>query len=251
MARKKIIAGNWKMNLLPKEAWELVDGLKEGLVIKPLVEMVVLPQTGLLSLVGELLQDSVISLGAQTSSKYRNGAHTGDGSPDLLRALGCRYALSGHSERRQDHGESDLEVAEQALSQIAAGLKSIVCVGESLSEREAGSYKEKIAAQVKALYSTVPKELMGELVLAYEPIWAIGTGKTASPEQAEEVHSFIRSQIATLAGEAVANLTPLLYGGSAKADNAASLMGKPNIDGLLVGGASLKSDEFLKIYQAS
>jgi len=251
MARKTIIAGNWKMNLLPAEAFDLIEALKAGLAYKPNVEMVVFPQTALLSWMGEALADSTISLGAQTSSMFTQGAHTGDVSPVLLRSLTCRYALSGHSERRQDHGESDAQVASQAKAQIAAGLKSIVCVGETLEEREAGAHIDKIKGQVQEVYAQVPSELWGDIVLAYEPIWAIGTGKTASPEQAEEIHQMIRALLVELAGGAVAQMTPILYGGSAKAANASSLLSQPNIDGLLVGGASLVAEEFLNIYKAS
>jgi len=251
MSRKIIIAGNWKMNLMPSEAFDLIAELKVGIPYKDNVEMVVIPQMALVSWVGEALTDSCIALGAQTSSMFVKGAHTGDTSPQLLRAMGCQYALSGHSERREDHGENNIQVAAQANAQIAAGMKSIVCVGETLAEREAGTHIDKIKAQVTEVYEQVEPELWGQLVFAYEPIWAIGTGKTASPEQAEEIHLMIRGLLIELTGDRVAQMTSILYGGSAKAANAAELLAQPNIDGLLVGGASLVAEEFLNIFKAS
>ncbi|MDT8447421.1 MAG: triose-phosphate isomerase [bacterium] len=250
MGRKCIIAGNWKMNLLPDQAFDLVDELKHELKMKPGLEVVLLPQAPLLTFLAEWTAESGLTFGAQTSSGHREGAHTGDLSPELLQALGCRYALAGHSERRQDHHESDAEVAAQAKAQIEAGMRSIVCVGETLAERESGQHIEKIQNQIKAVYTAVEPSLWGEIVLAYEPIWAIGTGKTASPEQAEEIHKMIRNLLEEIQGIQMSQATPILYGGSVKGANAADILGQTDIDGLLVGGASLKADEFISIIQA-
>lgn len=250
MARKCIIAGNWKMNLLPEEAFELVEELKHNAQPKAGLEVALFPQAPLIPFLAEWTAESLLSYGAQTSSQHNSGAHTGDLSPQLLQALGCRYALAGHSERRADHAESDQEVAAQAKAQIEAGLKSIVCVGETLEEREANQHLDKIKAQVQAVYAAVDPELWGEVVLAYEPIWAIGTGKTASPEQAEEIHKFIRNLLEEIQGIQMSQATPILYGGSVKGANAAELLSQADIDGVLVGGSSLKADEFLQIIQA-
>ena len=250
MARKCIIAGNWKMNLLPSQGWDLVQEIVAEFKAKASLDVVIIPQMALLSLASDWLSGTGLSLGAQTSSASLAGAHTGDTSPELLRALGCRYALSGHSERRGDHAETDAQVAAQAKAQVEMGLKTIVCCGETLEEREAGSHIEKIKHQVGIVYDTLAPESWGEVTIAYEPIWAIGTGKTASPEQAQEIHQMIRTHIATKAGDHVANATSILYGGSVNGSNAKELLSQPDIDGALVGGASLKADAFGQIIQA-
>lgn len=247
MARNTIIAGNWKMNLLPAQAEELILDLKRQVKSKPFLEVVVFPQSPLIPLISDWIIDSVIQLGAQNASDNISGAFTGETSPEMLKTLGCRYCLSGHSERRQLFGETDQMVAQKAQSLLAFGITPIVCVGETLTERESNQHEEIIQKQVVSIFNEIDKECWPRLVFAYEPIWAIGTGKTATPDQADEIHQFIRSRIKETAGEIVANASSILYGGSVKPSNALELLGKKEIDGFLVGGASLKSDDFLKI----
>lgn len=250
MARTTIIAGNWKMNLLPDDAWELVAGLKEELVLKANLEVAVFPQSPLLPLVSGWLDGSFITYGAQNSSMNNSGAFTGEVSPLLLRTLGCKYSLVGHSERRELFGETNEMVAEKAKALLAVGIKPIVCVGESLEEREAGTHIEKITTQVKAVFACLDPEDYKDLVFAYEPIWAIGTGKTASAEQANEIHQVIRGQIKESVCEIIANSTSILYGGSVKGSNAKEILGQSDVDGVLVGGASLQLEDFTKIVQS-
>ncbi len=250
MSRRTIIAGNWKMNLLPAQGEELVVGLKETLVNKENLEVVVCPQMTLVSLALDWIMDSTIQLGAQNSSDELSGAYTGETSPELLRTLGCSYCLAGHSERREIFGETNELVGRKTRALISMGITPIVCVGESLEEREAGKHFDKIDNQLKAVYEQVSRENWPKLVWAYEPIWAIGTGKTASPEDANAVHAFMRNIIKDRAGEIVAGATSILYGGSAKPSNAEDLLSKPDIDGLLVGGASLKAEDFSNIIAA-
>ena len=250
MARNTIIAGNWKMNLLPAQAEELVFTLKEQIESKPNLEVVVIPQGPLIPLVSDWIMDSALQLGAQNASEKVSGALTGETSPQLLKLLGCRYCLSGHSERRQLFGESDQLVAKKTQNILAFGITPIICVGETLEERESNNYEQVIQKQVETVYNGIDTAYWTRLVFAYEPIWAIGTGKTATPEQADEIHEFIRNRIKDTAGKVVATATSILYGGSVKPANAAEILGKKEIDGLLVGGASLKSDDFSKIVAA-
>lgn len=250
MARKTIIAGNWKMNLLPIQAEDLVLSIIDKFEIKENLEVVIFPPTGLIAVAANWIIDSTIQLGSQNSSDNLSGAYTGENSPELLRALGCSYGLAGHSERREMFGESDELVGRKTQALITMGIIPIVCVGESLDERESEIHFEKIQNQVKAVYNQVDKEAWTRLVFAYEPIWAIGTGKTATPEQADEIHQFIRKIIQDVTGEVVANATSILYGGSAKPSNAEKLLNKTDIDGLLVGGASLKPEDFSAIIAA-
>jgi len=247
MARQIIIAGNWKMNLLPNEAEDLVSELKERLANKKNLEVVVIPQSALIPLAQEWVIDSSIRLGAQNSSDQMSGAFTGETSPELLKILGCRYCLAGHSERREIFGETDEQVGKKANAQIEMGLIPIICVGETLAERESGKHFEVIDTQVRAVFNQIDKESWTKIVFAYEPVWAIGTGKTATPAQANQVHRHLRSLIGSITGEVVANATSILYGGSAKPSNAADLLAKSDIDGLLVGGASLKAEDFSRI----
>lgn len=250
MARQTIIAGNWKMNLLPEEGEELVLGVVSQMTLKENLEVVVFPPIGLIPFARSWIEDSPIQLGSQNCWHERSGAYTGETSPELLKVLGCRYCLVGHSERREIFAESNELVGLKTQALITMGISPVICVGESLDEREAGSHFDKIAEQVGSVFQSVDKEAWTRLIFAYEPIWAIGTGKTASPGQAEEVHSFIRKTIAESAGDVVAGAISILYGGSAKPSNAADLLGKQNIDGLLVGGASLKEDDFSQIISA-
>lgn len=190
------------------------------------------------------------ALGGQTLSELDNGAHTGDISAEMLKEFGCRYVIVGHSERREDHCESNALVAAKALKAIESGLVPIICVGESLATREAGELEGFLAAQLDALTVSLTAEQLSKTVIAYEPIWAIGTGVTASPEQAQDAHAFIRGHLAKFDANVAANIQ-ILYGGSVKADNAEELFAQADIDGGLIGGASLKVDDFRKICQAA
>ena len=190
------------------------------------------------------------ALGGQTLSELDNGAHTGDISAEMLKEFGCRYVIVGHSERREDHCESNALVAAKALKAIESGLVPIICVGESLATREAGELEGFLAAQLDALTVSLTAEQLSKTVIAYEPIWAIGTGVTASPEQAQDAHAFIRGHLAKFDANVAANIQ-ILYGGSVKADNAEELFAQTDIDGGLIGGASLKVDDFRKICQAA
>lgn len=245
-----MIAGNWKMNLLPLEAEALVAELKERIVNKENLEVVICPQMALVPLAMDWIVDSPLQLGAQNCAEQTAGAFTGETSPELLKFLGCRYCIVGHSERRAMFAESDEIVGRKAAALLGMGLTPIACVGETLDQREAGTHFDIIAAQVAAIFEGVSPERWPGLVFAYEPVWAIGTGKTATPEQANEVHRWIRDRIGKTAGEVVANATSILYGGSANAGNAANLLEQGEIDGLLVGGASLKAGDFAQIIAA-
>ena len=247
MARKTIIAGNWKMNLLPAEGEELVAELKEQLQIRENLEVVICPQMALVPMALDWIYDSVIQLGAQNCAEKLSGALTGETSAELLKVLGCRYCLVGHSERRSLFNETDDMVGRKSQVLLNMGLTPIVCIGESLAQREAGDHFKTIDTQIAAVFSQLDQTDWTRLVFAYEPVWAIGTGKTATPEQAVEIHRFIRSKIKEFAGDVVANATSILYGGSANAVNAADLLGESEIDGLPVGGASLKAEDFSQI----
>lgn len=201
-----------------------------------------------LAQVQSLAQGSAIAVGAQDVSEHESGAFTGENSASMLRDLGIRYAIVGHSERRQYHGETDAVVAHKAQRALASGITPIVCVGETLAEREAGVTEEVVKRQLAAVIH-VNGHCISEIVVAYEPVWAIGTGKTASPEQAQQVHAILRAQLR--AASAQANRVPLLYGGSMNASNASQLLAQPDIDGGLVGGASLKPADFLSIIAAA
>ena len=250
MARKTIIAGNWKMNLLPTQAKELVTGIKENLVNRKNLEVVVIPQAGLIPIVKRCTANSAIQVGAQNCSSELSGAYTGETSAELIRTLGCSYCLAGHSERREMFSESNEFVGQKTQTLISMNVTPIVCVGETLEERESNRHFDKILEQIKAVYRQVNRIAWCRLVLAYEPIWAIGTGKTASKEQANEIHQFIRKEIREIAGEIVADSTGILYGGSANPSNAKELLDQPDIDGVLVGGASLNAESFTQIINA-
>ncbi len=210
------------------------------------MDVVVCPPAGFLS----MFVAQTYSLGAQDCSAQDNGAHTGDNSVQMLKELGAKYVIVGHSERRQDHDESNETVARKAHKALADGLVPIICVGESLKIREAGQVNEFVGEQLGAIFAILDAEQVGQCIIAYEPIWAIGTGKTASPEQAQDVHAFIRETLANYQSDLALN-TRLLYGGSVKPDNAAQLFAQPDIDGGLIGGASLNTDDFIAICQAA
>ena len=245
---KKLIAGNWKMNgsLTANEA--LLTALAEGLGENPGCEIAICVPAPFLAQVQSLKslnpRLASIQVGAQDVSAQASGAYTGEVSAAMLRDLGCRYALVGHSERRQYHFETDALVAEKAKAALVAGITPIVCVGETLAEREAGHTEEVVKRQLASVIH-LNGHCISEIVVAYEPVWAIGTGKTASPEQAQAVHAVLRAQLKAATDRAAS--VKILYGGSMNAANAALLMAQPDIDGGLVGGASLKAQDFLQI----
>ena len=250
-SRVPFIAGNWKMNLLRSSSLSLVQGLLEQIQPNAAVEVAVCPPSVYLHDVGAALAGSHIGLGAQNMHQEKEGAFTGEVSGPQLRDLGCRYVILGHSERRQYFGETDQGVNAKIFAAQAVGLVPIVCVGETLAQRESGETSSVISTQTRGSLANLTADQAGRIVIAYEPVWAIGTGKTASPEQAEEVHAHIRSLLTELFGAQTAQKIRLQYGGSVKADNAAELMRKPNIDGALVGGAALKADGFAAIVKAA
>ena len=245
--KKKLIAGNWKMNGSLAANEDLVKGLLAGLGT-PACDVAVAVPSPYLAQVQGLLSGANIALGAQDVSAFASGAYTGEVSAAMLKDFGVRYALVGHSERRQYHGETDAVVAEKARQALASGITPIVCVGETLQEREAGQTESVVKRQLAAVIH-VNGHCISEIVVAYEPVWAIGTGRTASPEQAQQVHAVLRAQLA--AATPHADRVRVLYGGSMNAANAAELLAQPDIDGGLVGGASLKAEDFLKIIAAA
>ena len=245
--RKLIIAGNWKMNKTAAEARDLVHGLKRELSSLKEVDVVVAPPFTALAEVSRMILDSNIRLGAQNMSEQKNGAYTGEISADLLKEYSVRYVILGHSERRKYQKETSELVCKKAHTAHAASLKPIVCVGETLEEREAGSTKAVVESQVRGSLAGLTGEQMEETILAYEPVWAIGTGKNATPEQAQEVHAFIRGIVASLVGETVAKRVRIQYGGSIKPGNARAIMTGADVDGALVGGASLEVRAFSDI----
>jgi triosephosphate isomerase len=243
----KLIAGNWKMNGALSANVSLVKAVLTGMPAAPCAVAMCVPAP-YLAQVGGLLSGKSVGLGAQDVSAHDAGAYTGETSAAMLRDLGVRYAIVGHSERRQYHGETDALVAEKARQALAAGITPIVCVGESLAEREAGATEEVIKRQLAAVIH-VNGHCISEIVVAYEPVWAIGTGKTASPAQAQQVHAVLRAQLK--AATAQSGRIRILYGGSMNAANAAQLLAEPDIDGGLIGGASLKPADFLTIIAAA
>jgi triosephosphate isomerase len=246
-AKKKLIAGNWKMNGNLEANDALVRALVAG--IKDVnCDVAVCVPAPYLAQVQMLKSGSKLELGAQDVSKHTGGAYTGELSAEMLREFGVRYAIVGHSERRQYHGEADALVAEKARAALAHGITPIVCVGETLAEREAGQTEEVVKRQMAAVIH-LNGHCISEIVVAYEPVWAIGTGKTATPEQAQQVHALLRKQLAAATGHS--ERVHILYGGSMNAANAATLLAQPDIDGGLVGGASLKVADFLHIITAA
>ena len=245
--KKKLIAGNWKMNGSTAANAALVQQLLAGMG-QAACDIAVCVPAPYLAEVGALVKGSAIAVGAQDVSAYDAGAYTGEVSAGMLRDLGVRYAIVGHSERRQYHGETDAVVANKAQKALAAGITPIVCVGETLQEREAGLTEEVVKRQLAAVIHT-NGHCISEIVVAYEPVWAIGTGKTASPEQAQQVHAVLRAQLH--AATEHSDRVQILYGGSMNAANAAQLLGQADIGGGLVGGASLKAPDFLSIIAAA
>jgi len=246
--RRKIIAGNWKLHGSRAFAAELVSGIVAGLPAQG-IEVVLLPPMPYLGDLIEDFQASQIAFGAQDVSANREGAYTGEVSAHMLMDVGARYGLCGHSERRQYHHESSELVAQKAQAALDAGLVPIICVGETLDEHEAGDTEAVIGAQLAPLLDQIATQALANAVIAYEPVWAIGTGRTASPEQAQAVHAFIRAQVGARDAK-ISNSLPILYGGSCKPGNAAALFAQSDIDGGLIGGAALVAGDFLAIAQA-
>ncbi len=246
---KQLIAGNWKMNASLAGSEALVRAVLDGLPTAPACDVAVcVPAPYLGAAQGWLRGQERVKLGAQDVSRHASGAFTGEVSADMLHDFGTRYCIVGHSERRQYHAESDAAVAEKTQRVLAAGITPIVCVGETLAEREAGHTEEVVRRQLAAVIH-LNGHCITEVVVAYEPVWAIGTGKTASPEQAQQVHAVLRAQLQ--AASTHADRIPLLYGGSMNAANAASLLAQADINGGLIGGASLKPADFLAIVAAA
>lgn len=245
--RRPIIAGNWKMNKTVSEAADLVRQLKVLVADIRDIDIVVAPTFTALHAVSREITGSNIELAAQDVFWETSGAYTGEISPTMLRDVGCRYVIIGHSERRQYFGEINEWVHKKIKASLAVGLHPILCVGEALEEREAGKTFDVVKIQVFQCLDGFSREEMDKITIAYEPIWAIGTGQTATPQQAEEVHAFIREQLGNITHPQVSQAMRIQYGGSVNPDNIGDLMAQPNIDGALVGGASLTADSFSRI----
>ena len=249
--RKLIIAGNWKMNKTVAEGVALVNGIKREVKDVKEVDMVVCPPFTALSEVSKAILDSNIRLGAQNMSEHNSGAYTGEIAAGMLKEFSARYVILGHSERRQFQKESDELISKKAAAAHAASLKPIVCVGETLAEREGGQMETVLLTQVRGSLAGLTKPQMEETIVAYEPVWAIGTGKTASAQQAQDAHAFIRSLLVKLFDETVARRVRIQYGRSVKPSNTRELMSLPDVDGALVGGASLEDRSFADIIKNS
>lgn len=250
MQRRPLVAANWKMHGQKAQADALVHALRAGLAAPPGCDVLLCPAFVYLMQVGKALAGSSLQLGAQNVHQAEQGPFTGEVSAPMLRDIGCSHVLVGHSERRTLFGETDSTVAAKFVAAQKAGLVPVLCVGESAAEREAGSTDAVVRRQLQAILDAAGGPACANAVIAYEPVWAIGTGLTATPEQAQAVHALIRAELARQGCEA-AGAVRILYGGSVKASNAAELFAQPDIDGALVGGASLVAEEFLAICQAA
>ncbi len=250
-ARRPLVAGNWKLFKTLAEARALVTELKAGIGPDTEAEVVVAPVFTALSTVAAELAGSPIGLSAQDVYPEASGAFTGEVSAPLLADVGCTYCIVGHSERRQLFGETDASVHAKVRALLATGIRPILCIGETLAEREAGTTFDVVLGQLDRGLGDLDAAALEPLVVAYEPVWAIGTGKNASPADAQEVHARIRARVAATKGAALAERLRILYGGSVKPENAADLLAQPDIDGALVGGASLKAETFLPIVRAA
>lgn len=246
--RKPVIAGNWKMYKMLGDAVETAAALKAQVANASHCEVVIAPVFVHLKTLADRLEGSNVAVASQDCApEAKQSANTGEVSAEMIADVGARYVIVGHSERRQFYGETDESVNKKTKCTIGAGLTAIVCVGESLAERESGKLFEVVGKQLKDGLAGLTTSDMERIIIAYEPVWAIGTGKTASPDQAQEMHGFIRASLAETHGEATAEATRILYGGSVKPDNISVLMNEKDIDGALVGGASLEADSFAKI----
>lgn len=248
--RTPVIAGNWKMNLIVGDALSLVEELKELLAEVTGVEIVVCPPYTALYPVGQALAGSTIALGGQDCYPVENGAYTGEISPSMLKDAGCAWTIVGHSERRRYFDETDDFLNRKLKFALASDLKVMFCVGETLEEREAGEMDDVLRRQVREGLEGLSEADFGRLLIAYEPVWAIGTGLTATPDQADEAHGFVRALVREQYGDTVSEGLRIQYGGSVKPENAVELMEKSNVDGALVGGASLKAESFASIVKA-
>ncbi len=251
MPRRKLVAGNWKMNTTRAEAVALAQAVAAGAGASPPCDVAVIPPFPWLVPVADALKGSAVALGAQDVYSEPKGAYTGEVSPGMLQEVGCTYVLVGHSERRHVIGESDEATNHKVHAALESGLHVILCIGETLAERDRNLQERVFQRQVYSACAGLTDEQFARLVFAYEPVWAIGTGKVATPELAQEAHHNIRARMGLLYGEKIAAALPILYGGSLTAESATGLFAQPDIDGGLIGGASLKADAFLKIVAAA
>lgn len=246
--RQNIVAGNWKMNTIKPEGVELASEVaKAAANLSNGVKLIVAPPFTHLCAVNKALKGSGVELSAQNCADHIKGAYTGEVSVDMIKAVGCQWVILGHSERRQYYGETDAKLVEKVKLALEAGVKVILCVGENLEEREAGKHFDVCKEQTENVLYNFTAEDMANIVIAYEPVWAIGTGKTATADQAQEIHAYIRKVVADKFGAEVANEMSILYGGSCKPSNAKELFSQPDIDGGLIGGAALKAEDFINI----
>jgi triosephosphate isomerase (TIM) len=249
--RTKFIAGNWKMFTIAATARQLAAAIAKGVGPQPKAQVAVCPPFPYLAAVAEVVRGSPVAVGAQNCYHQKEGAFTGEVSPAMLVDIGCRYVILGHSERRHILGETDEFINRKVKAALDAGLQVILCVGETLEERQRNQMEAVFTRQIGGSLAGISKEQMARIVLAYEPVWAIGTGHNATPEQAQAAHRWIREYLSELWGPGVAEGMTIQYGGSAKPENVASLLGQADVDGALVGGASLKADQFLAIIAAA
>lgn len=248
--RQPLVAGNWKMNGSRQNINELLDGILAGIAAVEKAEVVVCAPCIYLPQVADKLDGSTVAWGSQNVNDNDSGAYTGEISASMLKDFGCKYAIVGHSERRAIYGETDADVARRFMAAQRHGLVPVLCVGELLEEREQGITSEVVSRQLDAVIDEAGIEAIGNSVIAYEPVWAIGTGKVATPQQAQEVHAMIRAKLAGMNADLAAGVR-ILYGGSMKPENAAELIGMEDIDGGLIGGASLQAEDFLGICRAA
>lgn len=250
--RKNIVAGNWKMNTTLQEGVKLAEEVDNALkTVEPKCDVIIcVPFTHLASINGVITDSKKLGLGAENCADHKSGAYTGEVSAPMVASTGAQYVILGHSERRQYYGETAETLRAKVALALENGLTPIFCIGEVLEEREAGKHFDVVKSQIVDGLFNLSAEDFGKIILAYEPVWAIGTGKTATADQAEEIHAYIRSVIADKYGKEVADETSILYGGSCKPSNAAELFAKPDVDGGLIGGASLKCADFMGIVTA-
>jgi triosephosphate isomerase len=248
--RKKFIAGNWKMFTVGTTAEQLAAAVVKGLGNDSRVQVAVCPPFPYLARVASIVAGSPVALGAQNLYPEKEGAFTGEVSPAMLLDVGCQYVIVGHSERRQKLGETDAFINRKVHAALGAGLQVILCIGETLEEREANQTEKVLDTQLSGCLTGIAGEQLDRITLAYEPVWAIGTGRNATPEQAQQAHAFIRGKVGQLCGAGPAQKLIIQYGGSVKPDNANKLLGQPDVDGALVGGASLQAGQFLDIVKA-
>lgn len=249
--RKKIVAGNWKMNTTLNEGVGLAKDVNDALKnVTPKCDVIIAVPFTHLAPVSQVIDQTKLGLGAENCADHKSGAYTGEVSAPMVASTGATYVILGHSERRQYYGETSETLKEKVKLALANGLTPIFCIGEVLEEREAGKHFEVVKTQIEDALFDLSAEDFSKLILAYEPVWAIGTGKTATDDQAQEIHAYIRSVIEGKYGKEVAENTSILYGGSCKPSNAKALFAKPDVDGGLIGGAALKADSFMGIVEA-